>query len=184
MGKSPASGLPPKRFAIQVGLALSLFLAFLDLVLATNNQLIEIRSAFALLGPLVGMFAAVLAVYGAGLLLIAVPLKRFTSLKTQGLTVAVAAFIAAPFLFSIVGSQASTDSTVFLGPLVFGLGLICWVFVVTYLAWEGLAKFPRAPNFVLRIGFSMPFVLTLLHGSSRRMSYHWFFNAGGSPNAT
>ena len=25
---------------------------------------------------------------------------------------------------------------------------------------------------------------TLLHGSSRRMSYHWFFNAGGSPNAT
>ena len=26
--------------------------------------------------------------------------------------------------------------------------------------------------------------VTLLHGSSRRMSYHWFFNAGGSPNAT
>ena len=25
---------------------------------------------------------------------------------------------------------------------------------------------------------------TLLHGSSRRMSYHWFFNAGGSLNAT
>ena len=25
---------------------------------------------------------------------------------------------------------------------------------------------------------------TLLHGSSRRISYHWFFNAGGSPNAT
>ena len=26
--------------------------------------------------------------------------------------------------------------------------------------------------------------MTLLHGSSRRMSYHWFFNAGGSLNAT
>ena len=159
MGESPASGLRPKRFAIQVGLALSLFLAFLDLVLATNNQLIEIRSAFALLGPLVGMFAAVLAVYGAGLLLIAVPLKRVTSLETQGLTVAVAVSVAAPFLFSIVWSQALTEGTVFPRPLILGLGLSCWAFVVTYLAWEGLAKFPRAPNFVLRIGFSMPFVL-------------------------
>ena len=27
-------------------------------------------------------------------------------------------------------------------------------------------------------------ISALLHGSSRRMSYHWFFNAGGSPNAT
>ena len=159
MGESPASGLPPKRFAIQVGLALSLFLAFLDLVVATNAQSIEIHSAVVLLGPLVGMFAAVLAVYGAGLLLIAVPLKRVTSLETQGLTVAVAVSVAAPFLFSIVWSQALSEGTVFPRPLILGLGLSCWAFVVTYLAWEGLAKFPRAPNFVLRIGFSMPFVL-------------------------
>ena len=108
------------------------------------------------------MFAAALGAYAAGWLLIAVPLRRFTSLQTQGLTVAVAAFVAAPFLFSIVGSQASTDGTVFLGPLVFGLALSCLALVVAYLAWEGLARFPRGPNFVLRIGFSMPFVLAAL----------------------
>ena len=57
---------------MRVGLALSLFLAFLDLVVATNKQLIEIRSAFALLGPLVGMFAAAFGAYAAGWFLIAV----------------------------------------------------------------------------------------------------------------
>ena len=154
-----ASGLSPKRFAVQIGLALSLFLAFLDLVVATHTQSIEIHSAVALLGPLVGMFAAVLAAYSVGVLLIAVPIKRFTSLRIQGLTVAIAASVAAPFVFSIVWSQALTEGTVFSRPLIFGLGLICWVFVLAYLAWEGLAKFRGAPSFVLRIGFSMPFVL-------------------------
>ncbi len=154
-----ASGLPPKRFAVQVGLALSLFLAFCDLVVSTNTQLIEIHSAVALLGPLVGMFAAVLAAYSAGLLFIAVPLGRLTSLKTQGLTLAVGVSAAAPFLFSIVWSQALTEGTAFPRPHILGLGLTCWVFVATYLAWEGLAKFRGAPSFVLRIGFSMPFVL-------------------------
>ena len=157
MGQSPDIGLPPKRFAIQAGLALGLFLAFLDLV-ATNTQLIEVRSAFALFGPLIGMFAAALAAYGAGWLLIVVPLRRFTSLRTQGLTVAVAAFIAA-LLFSIFSFPGYTAGAIFPGRLVFGIGLSGLGFVVAYLAWEGLSNFPSAPDFVLRIGFSAPFVL-------------------------
>ena len=159
MKKPLASGLSPKRFAVQIGLALSLFLAFLDLVVATHTQSIEIHSAVALLGPLVAMFAASLAAYGASLLLIAVPLQRFTSLKAQGLTVAAGVLAAAPFLSSILGPRASAESTVALGSLILGLGASCLAFVVAYLAWEGLARFPRASNFFLRIGFSIPFVL-------------------------
>ena len=159
MGQSPAGGLTPRRFAIQVGLALSLSLAFLDLVAATHKQPIETDSAFALLGPLVGMFAAALGAYGVGWLLIAVPLKRFTSLRTQGLTVALAAFVAAPFVFSIAAAHASAEGGRLLPALNLGLGLSCSGFLLAYLAWEGLSNFPSAPDFVLRIGFSAPFVL-------------------------
>ena len=159
MEESPAGGLPPKRFDIQVGLTLSLSLAFPDLVAATHKQPIEIDSAFALLGPLVGMFAAALGAYGAGWLLIVVPLRRFSVLKPRSLTVAVAIFVAAPWLFSIFSSPGYRAGAVFPERLIFGLGLSCLGFVAAYLAWEGLAKFPRAADFVLQTGFSAPFVL-------------------------
>ena len=159
MRQSPAGGLTPRRFAIQVGLALSLSLAFLDLVAATHKQPIEIDSAFVLVGPLAGMFVASLGAYGAGWLLILVPLRRFSALKPRSLTVAVAIFVAAPWLFSIFSSPGYTAGAVFPEPLIFGLGLSCLGFVAAYLAWEGLSNFPSAPDFVLQTGFSMPFVL-------------------------
>ena len=105
------------------------------------------------------MFAASLGAYGAAWLLIVVPLRRFTSLRTQGLSVALAVFVAAPFVFPIAAAHASAEGGRLLPPLNLGLGLSCSGFLLAYLAWEGLAKFPRAPDFVLRIGFSMPFVL-------------------------
>ena len=105
------------------------------------------------------MFAAVLTAYAAGLLVLAAPLRRFTSLRLHGLTVGVAAFVAVPFVIRIIGWEASTQSGTRQPEVLAELALSCLGFLVVYLGWEGLAKFPRAPNFVLRIGFSMPFVL-------------------------
>ena len=111
------------------------------------------------LGPLVGMFAAALGAYGVAGILIVVPLRRFSVLKPRSFTIALAVFVAAPLLFSIFSFQGYTAGAVFPGRLVFGLGLSCLGFVLAYLAWEGLSNFPSAPDFVLRIGFSAPFVL-------------------------
>ena len=105
------------------------------------------------------MFAASLGAYGAAWLLIVIPLRRFSALKPRGLTVAVTVFVAAPWLFSIFSFPGYTAGAAFPERLVFGFGLSCLGFVAAYLAWEGLSNFPSAPDFVLRIGFSAPFVL-------------------------
>ena len=154
------TSLPPKRFAILVGLSLSLSVAFLDLVVATNTQLIVISSGVVFFGPLVAMFAAVLTAYAAGLLVLAAPLRRFTSLRLHGLTVGVAAFVAVPFVIRIIGWEASTQSGTRQPAVLAELALSCLGFLVVYLAWEGIGKFPRSFDFVLYAALSIPILLS------------------------
>ena len=154
------TSLPPKHFAILVGLSLSLSVAFLDLVVATNTQLIVISSGVVFFGPLVAMFAAVLTAYAAGLLVLAAPLRRFTSLRLHGLTVGVAAFVAVPFVIRIIGWEASTQSGTRQPAVLAELALSCLGFLVVYLAWEGIGKFPRSFDFVLYAALSIPILLS------------------------
>ena len=164
MEELPASGLPPRRFAIQVGLALGLSLAFLDLVVATHTQLIFISSGVGFFGPLAAMFTAVLIAYAAGLLVLAAPLSRFTSLGRQGLTVAVAAFVAAPFAIRIIWWEVSTQGKTPQPAVLAELALSCLGFLVVYLAWEGIRKFPRSFDFVLYAALSIPILLSETFG--------------------
>ena len=164
MEELPASGLPPRRFAIQVGLALGLSLAFLDLVVATHTQLIFISSGVGFFGPLAAMFTAVLTAYAAGLLVLAAPLSRFTSLGRQGLTVAVAAFVAAPFVIRIIWWEVSTQGKTPQPAVLAELALSCLGFLVVYLAWEGIRKFPRSFDFVLYAALSIPILLSETFG--------------------